>query len=393
MAIYNWRYVDSDWYSSATERNMATGWAEFWVRTPGGTVSNTARPTVVTQPDNSKPSFNESMWVNSNQTSPTFSNAEVFWLQSQWYRNLGDNAMANAYGSLANNLWNYSRFANNTLQGYDSMLNFIRWNEEWLQRTAWNLYNQLSRDIQDSRDYVNRMFGPNGELTREVNTYYDDLGNYLSTEAWRQAANIAAQWVHSWASLWAIRAQQNQAYNEAFGRYVQAKEQQINAKQQLAANLINYMSTLRQEYWDTTNQYVIDLYKRANDMYNSIAQSAAADLNQYNTLLASRSWSWGWSASWVWSSVVVPSSSSSGQSNDNSNNSWPTSVTLYDAITNADKWDWGTLWNIQDLRWGALWWFEQDMAKYANRQVLKNSSIPSNIQNIIKPVLRGAGLL
>lgn len=288
MAIYNWRYVDSDWYSSATERNMATGWAEFWVRTPGGAVSNTARPTVVTQPDNSKPSFNESMWVNNNQTSPTFSNAEVFWLQSQWYRNLGDNAMANAYGSLANNLWNYSRFANNTLQGYDSMLNFIRWNEEWLQRTAWNLYNQLSRDIQDSRDYVNRMFGPNGELTREVNTYYDDLGNYLSTEAWRQAANIAAQWVHSWASLWAIRAQQNQAYNEAFGRYVQAKEQQINAKQQLAANLINYMSTLRQEYWDTTNQYVIDLYKRANDMYNSIAQSAAADLNQYNQLRASR---------------------------------------------------------------------------------------------------------
>lgn len=290
MAVYNWRYVDTDWYSSATERNMATGWAEFWVRTPGGTVSNTARPTVVTQPDNSKPSFNESMWVNGNQTSPAFSNAEVFWLQSQWYRNLGDNAMANAY----NALWTWSDSYANTARQlntfYDALARDVSNREAQLGQAKYWLANQLNRDLLETRDYVNRMFGPNGELTREINTYYDDLGNYLSTEAWRQAANIAAQWVHSWASLWAIRAQQNQAYNETFGRYVQAKEQEINAKQQIASNLINYMSTLRQEYGDTTNQYIIQQYQRANDLLNWLSQNIA--MSNIELLNARRASSW-----------------------------------------------------------------------------------------------------
>lgn len=64
------------------------------------------------------------------------------------------------------------------------------------------------------------------------------------------------------------------------------------------------MSALRQEYWDTTNQYIIDLYKRANDMYNSVAQSAAWDMAQYNNLLAT--YSWGWSGGSSSSSTPTP---------------------------------------------------------------------------------------
>lgn len=221
------------------------------------------------------------------QTAP-FSNADIYRLQAQWYSDLWNNSLAQAYWDIANNLWAYSNFANTSLNNYDALLNYIRGNEQWLQNVAWKLYNNLAGDIQAQRDYINTMFGPEGQLTKEVNAYYDDLWNYLATDAGRQAAEIAAQWMHSWASLWAIRAQQNQAYNEAFGRYIQAKEQQINAKQQIASNLINYMSTLRQEYWDTTNQYIIDLYRRANDLYNSVAQSAAADLREYNNLRLSR---------------------------------------------------------------------------------------------------------
>lgn len=226
----------------------------------------------------------------------TFPLAEEYWLKSQWYANQGNTTMANAFGGLANDLWRYSSFANTALNNYDALLKYIQWNEAGLQWVAWQLYNQLTWDIENQRNYINSVFGPEWTLTKEVNTYYDDLGNYLATEAWREAAKIAAQGVHSWASLWAIRAQQNKAYNESFGRYIQAKEQQINAKQQLAANLINYMSTLRQEYWDTTNQYIIELYKRANDMYNAIAQSAASDLREYNNLRLSR---WSSSTSWL----------------------------------------------------------------------------------------------
>ena len=57
---------------------------------------------------------------------------------------------------------------------------------------------------------------------------------------------------------------------------LEAKEQEINAKQQIATNLINFMSTLRQEYWDTTNQYIISQYQRANDMLNALSQNIAS---------------------------------------------------------------------------------------------------------------------
>lgn len=259
-----------------------------------------------------------------------FSPAEIYNLQSQGYADRGDTAMADAYWSIANDLGRYSTFANTSLDTADALLNYIQNNEMWLQRAAGNLYNQLTGDIQTQRDYINRMFWPDGELTREVNTYYDDLWNYLSTEAWRQAANIAAQWMHSWASLWAIRAQQNEAYNEAFWRYVQAKEQEINAKQQIAANLINYMSTLRQEYWNTTNEYIINLYKRANDMYNTIAQSAVQDLNQYNQLRAAAGL--GWTSSWAAATSLLsgtPTSDNTSTSSSTwaSDNTWTYRVT------------------------------------------------------------------
>lgn len=217
---------------------------------------------------------------NNNRFSPT----EIYKMKADGYYNQWDNAMANAFKSIADGLWSYSGFANSTVNAADSLLDFVRKNEAWLQWVAWDLYSQLRWDIQEQKDYVNSMFGPNGTLTNEINTYYDDLWNYLATDAGRQAAKIAAQWMHSWASLWAIRAQQNEAYNESFGRYIKAKEQEINAKQQIASNLINYMSTLRQEYWDTTNKYVIELYKRANDLYKTIATSVANDITAYNKL-------------------------------------------------------------------------------------------------------------
>lgn len=229
--------------------------------------------------------------IQSTNPSNTFSNYDTYNLQAQGYANQWDNAMANAYWDLANSLGKYSQYANTTLWAYDNLLNYIAWNEGKLQSAAWKLYNELSSDISRQRDYVNRMFWPEGELTQEVNKYYDDLWNYLATDAGRQAANIAAQWVHSGASLGSIRAQQNEAYNESFARYIQAKEQQINAKQQIASNLINFMSTLRKEYWDTTNQYIIEMYKRANDLYNNVALSVAQDMESYNKLrFASSGW-------------------------------------------------------------------------------------------------------
>ena len=281
MAINNWRYA---WYNAAKIDSLLAN-------------SNLY--------DNSKPNtastVNYDAWkidnlLSNSNLNNAFSPAETYQLASQWYANQWNTTMANAFWNIANNIWKYSNFANDAVTSADALLNYIRWNESGLQSVAGNLYNSLVSDLQTQRDYVNSMFWPEWKLTQEVNKYYDDLWNYLSTDAGRQAATIAAQWIHSWASLWAIRAQQNEAYNNSFQRYVQAKEQQINAKQQIASNLINFMSTLRKEYWDTTNQYVIELYKRANDMYNSIAQNLASEINSYNKLAIQGS-SWGSSSS------------------------------------------------------------------------------------------------
>lgn len=221
-----------------------------------------------------------------------FTPAETLKLRADWYYNQWDTALWDAYSAL----WSWSDAFSNTANQINSFYSVLAddiLNREWmLASQKYALANKLNEDLLSSREYVMDMFGPNGTLTREVNQYYDDLWNYLATDAGRQAAKIAAQWIHTWASLWAIRAQQNEAYNESFARYVQAKEQEINAKQQIASNLINYMSTLRKEYWDTTNAYIIQQYQRANDLLNSLSQSIADNNAQLASLKLTNSLRW-----------------------------------------------------------------------------------------------------
>ena len=259
MAINYWRPVLTDHWPMATNSNTKRG---------SGTPS-TATP-VLTE---SWP-----MATNSNTTTQTtnpFSNADVYKLQSQWYYDQWNTALWDAYKSLRQWSNAFSNTANQITDFYNQLWQDVYKREMWLAWVKTDLANKLYDDMSQQRQYVMNTFWPNWTLTSEINKYYDDLWNYLSTDAGRQAANIAAQWMHSWASLWAIRAQQNEAYNESFARYVQAKEQEINAKQTIAGNLINYMSTLRKEYWDTTNQYIISQYQRANDLLNTISQSIA----------------------------------------------------------------------------------------------------------------------
>lgn len=342
MAINNWRYVTTGWYMDPNGNIIEeTQYVPNQTRSPEHIMNQidnilawSKTPGQVRMEDNIYWTPVASSYA-SGYDRP-FSTAETYALQSQWYANQWDNAMATVYWDLANSLWQYSQYANTTLWAYDNLLNYISWNESKLQAAAWKLYNELSDDISSQRNYVNRMFWPEGELTQEVNKYYDDLWNYLATDAGRQAAKIAAQWVHSGASLSSIRAQENEAYNQSFQRYIQAKEQQINAKQQIASNLINFMSTLRKEYWDTTNQYIIEMYKRANDLYNNVALSVAQDMESYNKLRLSAS---GWSGSWGGSNTL----------NDILKSLWLINKD-WDSTDNADwiiKWqsDWTSKWD------------------------------------------------
>lgn len=238
-------------------------------------------------------------WASStpNTSANYFSPADVYKLQADGYYNLWNTALGDAYSALWSWSNAYSNTANQINQFYNQLASDVSEREKALAGAKYNLANQLTQDLLSQRQYVMDMFWPQGTLTQEVNKYYDDLSNYLSTEAWRQAANIAAQWVHSGASLGSIRAQQNEAYNEAFGRYIQAKEQELNAKQTIASNLINYMSTLRQEYWDTTNAYIISQYQRASDLLEWVSQSiAASNIELANAKLSRATAGSGWSS-------------------------------------------------------------------------------------------------
>ena len=289
MAINNWRTFSS-WDDALTALQNIVN---TWYASGDDALNDAIR--IVNQ--TTSPTETYSAYSNNTTTYPTFSVPETLKIQAQGYKDLGNDTLANAY----NNLWTwssqYDNVANQIWTFYNSLANDVTWRESMLANEKYKLAQQLNQDLLNSKDYVMGMFGPNGTLTNEVNKYYTDMWNYLATEAGREAANIAAQWVHSWASLWAIRAQQNEAYNNAYSRYLQAKEQEINAKQQIATNLINYMSTLRKEYWDTTNQYIISQYERANDLLNSISTDL---VNQYTQLAWAqiRTWgSWGSSSS------------------------------------------------------------------------------------------------
>lgn len=224
-------------------------------------------------------------------TIPSFNTLDNLNMQSQAWSESNPN-IASAYQTLANWLWSYSNVANQIWDFYNTAANQIANREAQYANAQYNLANQLNQDLANQRDYIWGMFGPQWQLTQEINKYYDDMGNYLASEGWRQMANVAAQGARSWASLWLLRAQQNEAYNNAFQNYLKVKEQEINAKQSIQAQLIDYMTKLRQEYGNTTNQYILGQYQRANDLLNSLD----ADLkNQYTNLALARLQWGGWS--------------------------------------------------------------------------------------------------
>lgn len=285
---------------------------------------------------------------------PEFTPAETYKFQADWYYNLWDTALWDAYSALWNDSNAYSDTAKQINDFYWYLGSDIADREAMLAWVKSGLANNLYQGIAQDKQYVMDTFWPQWTLTQEINKYYDDLWNYLATDAWRQTATIAAQWMHSGASLWAIRAQQNEAYNESFGRYIQAKEQEINAKQQIAANLINYMSTLRQEYWDTTNTYIISQYQRANDLLNSLSKSIADNNAQLASLRLTNSLQWSATNNttslidslirWDITLEQIQEMFGNNDTTNNTNTDTNNNNSNYRTSEPANKWWWGSAW-------------------------------------------------
>lgn len=185
--------------------------------------------------------------------------------------------LSNVYGGLTKELWAFWNTAKQITGFYDSLANDIVKRENELAAHKSFLNNELVNRIAEQQNYVNQMYGLNGYLTNQVNAYYDDLWNYLATEGGRQMAEVDAQGMHTGASLGAIRAAKNEAYNQAFGNYVKAKEQEFNAKERISNQLVQFMTALRNEYGNTNDKYILQQYQRANDLLNGISSNIAQE--------------------------------------------------------------------------------------------------------------------
>lgn len=383
MAINNWRYVvtwgymDPDW--NIIEERQWVNWETYspdhilwqinsllsWEKTPEQ-VRYEDKIWSYIYPDNST---RYDSWISQSvngNSGERFSPAETYKLSADWYYNQWNNALWDAYSAL----WNWSNVYANTARQmndfYSAYADDIAKREMGLAWVKSDLADRLYSDMSQTRQYVLDNFWPNWTLTQEINKYYDDLGNYLATDAWYEAAKIAAQWVHSWASLWAIRAQQNEAYNQSFERYVKAKEQEINAKQQIATNLINFMSTLRQEYWDTTNTYIISQYQRANDLLNNISASIAKSNIELLWTKLNQSLTWSKSSSSssssadlnVWNSFIKDVLNTDDKVNAFNKMSSADQTALYNnykkAYYEAVFSNWGT--NTEENTDNGVWW-------------------------------------
>ena len=260
--------------------------------------------------------------------------------------------LANAYKTLNTENNTYNKIANQVADYYNALAQDVAKREQWLADAKYTVANKLFDDMASQKDYVYGLYGPNGTFTREINTYYDDLGDYLASEAWREMAYADALWAQSWASIGMMRAQRNQAYNEAFQRSLQVMQQELEAKQNIQQNLINFMTTLRQEYWNTANTYIISQYERANDLLNAISNNIASTSSQ---IAAARlSWWWGWQQPSWWNPTLrdyINILKNNGIQSDNTNYlnwnaDWSVSLNLW-------NWNYVTFgsWEINSLWW------------------------------------------
>ena len=223
------------------------------------------------------------------------STSEVLNARYQAAANAGNTNLANAYKALNKENTSYNKVANQIADYYGALADSVSRREQGLADAKYAVANKLFDDMASQKDYVWWLYWPEGTLTTAINKYYDDMWDYLASEAGREMAYADAMWVQSWASLWMMRAQRNQAYNEAFQKSLQIMATELEAKQSIAQNLITFMSNLRKEYWDTANDYIISQYERANDLLNAIEENIAktsAQLQAYRF-----SWGGGWSSS------------------------------------------------------------------------------------------------
>ncbi len=196
---------------------------------------------------------------------------------SDYYQNQNPR-IADIYWWLAKNAGIWGDTQRNILNRYDALANDVNTRQSYITDMSGAYGNDLLNDINNQRDYIYSLYWPNGSITNEVNDYYSWLANAISWDTWRQLAQNDVNARDIGMSVWANRNTQNDSYNEWYQRMLQAKEQDINAKNNIIAALQQYTTNLRQEYWNTADQFIIQKWQQANDLMNNLSSSVAQQM-------------------------------------------------------------------------------------------------------------------
>lgn len=196
---------------------------------------------------------------------------------SDYYQNQNPR-IADIYWWLAKNAGIWGNTQRNILNRYDALANDVNTRQSYITDMSGAYGNDLLNDINNQRDYIYSLYWPNGSITNEVNDYYSWLANAIAWDTWRQLAQNDVNARDIGMSVWANRNTQNDIYNEWYQRMLQAKEQDINAKNNIIAALQQYTTNLRQEYWNTADQFIIQKWQQANDLMNNLSSSVAQQM-------------------------------------------------------------------------------------------------------------------
>lgn len=203
--------------------------------------------------------------------------------------NIGDmyNNYIQQYSTTNPALANAYKVAYNGYDDFTNTSNIINNLYSQLKNNTQNLYgwfidvnNQLDKDItgkyQAALDQAYSQYGPNGQQTKLINDFYNNMGNQLSTQNAVDLWEINAQAMASGANAWAVRNARAWANINANNQYIQMKQAQIENMDNVYKTLNSYLESFNQNYANSKNTYVRDTY---NQLVNAMQQIEQAQMN------------------------------------------------------------------------------------------------------------------
>lgn len=183
-----------------------------------------------------------------------------------------------------NNLYdsNFVGTANAIGNVYDAYNKTFNQNAQQLVDVNAKVGSDIAQRLWDLQTQVAQQYWPDWTLRKETDQYYKSLYQDLANQS--SQTNIANQndaisrWVDASVARNALAFNKNPQYE----KYMQAKAQEVAQLDNLYKTYNQYLQNFLQQYWNTQDKYLIDVYK---NIFNAREQIWQQLLNQQQSLL------------------------------------------------------------------------------------------------------------